>query len=214
MFIDETAVKTNLTRLRGRSLRGRKLTMDAPFGSWGTQTRIAGLTHDALIAPWVIKGAMNGPAFAAYIREVLVPEIEPGTVVIQDNLATHKNKEAAEALHAHGCWFLFLLPLEGEHTKMDDVLLKGGKVGVRDMANFAQRKVLNFLAQENCSRAPPLVENKKGREKRSPFRMSWDARLRRSMPSVQDGIQTRCGALRRPDLLWCGCTANASTAEW
>jgi len=69
--------------------------MDAPFGSWGTQTLIAGLTSDALIAPWVIKGAMDGPAFAAYIREVLVPEIVPGTVVILDNLATHLERVAA-----------------------------------------------------------------------------------------------------------------------
>ena len=53
---------------------------------------------------------MDGPAFAAYIREVLVPEIEPGTVVILDNLATHRNKEAAQALRDHGCWFLYLPP--------------------------------------------------------------------------------------------------------
>ncbi len=81
VFIDETAVKTNLTRLRGRAKRGERLTMDTPFGSWGTQTLIAGLTHDALIAPWVIKGAMDGPAFAAYIRDVRVPEVTPGTVI-------------------------------------------------------------------------------------------------------------------------------------
>lgn len=36
---------------------------------------IAGLIQDALIAPWVIKGAMGGPAFTAYMRDVLVPEI-------------------------------------------------------------------------------------------------------------------------------------------
>src|SRR6056297_2840040 len=36
------SVKTNLTRLRGRTLRGERLTMDAPFGSRGTQTLIAG----------------------------------------------------------------------------------------------------------------------------------------------------------------------------
>lgn len=99
--MDETAVKTNLARLRGRAKRGQRLTMDAPFGSWGTQTLIAGLTQDALIAPWVIKDAMDGPAFAAYIREVLVPEIVLGTVVILDNLATHRNKEATQALRDH-----------------------------------------------------------------------------------------------------------------
>ena len=74
VFIDETSVKTNMTRLRGRSPYGTRLTSSAPFGAWGTQTFIAGLTHDSLVAPWVIKGAMNGDAFAAYVRDVLVPE--------------------------------------------------------------------------------------------------------------------------------------------
>ena len=110
VFIDETAVKTNLTRLRGRARRGARLTRDAPLGSWGTQTLIAGLTQDALIAPWVIEGAMDGPAFAACIREVPVPEVTPGTVVILDNLATHRNREAAQALRDHGCRFLCLPP--------------------------------------------------------------------------------------------------------
>ena len=100
VFLDETSVKTNLTRIRGRALRGSRLTASAPFGSWGTQTLIAGLGPSDLIAPWVIKGAMDGPAFVAYIRNVLIPEIEPGTVVVLDNLATHKNKEAEAALRA------------------------------------------------------------------------------------------------------------------
>ncbi len=39
------------------------------------------------VAPWVIKGAMDGPAFAAYVEKVLVPELSPGSVVILDNLA-------------------------------------------------------------------------------------------------------------------------------
>src|SRR5699024_9801162 len=61
VFIDETSVKTNLTRLRGRARRGTGLSIDAPFGSWATQTRIAGLTPDALIAPWCIKGRNGQP---------------------------------------------------------------------------------------------------------------------------------------------------------
>ncbi|WP_170419711.1 transposase [Ruegeria atlantica] len=75
-----------------------------------TQSLIAGLAHDALIAPWVIKGTTCDPAFAAYIREVLAPEIEPVTAVILDNLATYRNKEAAQALRDHVCWFLYLPP--------------------------------------------------------------------------------------------------------
>ena len=75
VFIDETSIKTNLTRLRGRSLCGKRLEMTAPFGAWGTQTFIAGLTHDSLIAPWVIKGAMNGEAFATYMMFDALAEV-------------------------------------------------------------------------------------------------------------------------------------------
>lgn len=110
VFIDETSVKTNLVRLRGWSPKGQRLEMDAPFGSWGTQTFIAGLTHEAMIAPWVIEGSMDAEAFKTYITYVLIPELQPGTVVILDNFATHKNKEAAKILKQAGCWFLFLPP--------------------------------------------------------------------------------------------------------
>ena len=110
VFIDETSVKTNLTRQYGRSLCGKRLEMDAPFGAWGTQTFIAGLKHDNLIAPWVIKGAMDGEAFEAYVRNVLAPELQPGTVVICDNLATHYNQATAATLREVGCWFLYLPP--------------------------------------------------------------------------------------------------------
>ena len=39
-------------------------------------------------------------AFAAYIRDVLAPELEPGTVVICDNLAAHRNKDAAAEFYS------------------------------------------------------------------------------------------------------------------
>ena len=90
VFIDETAVKTNLTRLRGRAPVGERLYGVAPFGKWGTQTFIAGLTQNALIAPRVITGAINGPAFDTCIETQPAPALDPGTVVILDNLSTHK----------------------------------------------------------------------------------------------------------------------------
>ena len=34
IFIDESATKTNMTRLRGRSPRGERLRMSAPCGHW------------------------------------------------------------------------------------------------------------------------------------------------------------------------------------
>lgn len=108
VFVDETSVKTNMCRLRGRSLRGERLRGDAPFGKWHTQTFIAGLRCDGIVAPWLVNGAMDGAAFEAYVETQLAPALNPGDVVILDNLNVHNNRRAAAALAERGAWFLFL----------------------------------------------------------------------------------------------------------
>jgi transposase len=108
VFIDETSVNTKMTRLRGRARKGKRLKASAPFGKWGTQTFIAGLRHDALTAPWVIPGAMDREAFNIYIETQLAPTLQPGDVVILDNLSVHKGATAVAAMRARGPWMLFL----------------------------------------------------------------------------------------------------------
>src|SRR3546814_12514332 len=75
VFVDETSVKTNMTPLRGRSLRGARLLADAPFGKWRTQTFIAGLRQDGIVAPWTIEGEMDSAAFEAYVRTQLASRV-------------------------------------------------------------------------------------------------------------------------------------------
>ena len=156
VFIDETSVKTNLTRLRGRSWRGQRLSMDAPFGAWGTQTFIAGLTPDALIAPWVIKRAMDGDAFTAYVERVLVPELVPGTVVILDNLPTHKNADAAKAVRKAGCWFLFLPPYSPDLNPIEMAFSKLKahlrRIGARSFSQMfdAIAEVCDLFTPDEC----------------------------------------------------------------
>lgn len=110
VFIDETSTNTKMTRLRGRALRGARLAASAPFGHWATQTFIAGLRSDGLTAPWVIDGPMNRKLFDHYVQTQLAPTLEPGDVVILDNLAAHKSARAAEVLRTRRAWFLFLPP--------------------------------------------------------------------------------------------------------
>lgn len=108
IFIDETSVKTNMCRIRGRAPRGQRLKGQTPFGKWSTQTFIAGLRCDELIAPFLVDGAMDGDAFDVYIETQLAPVLRPADVVILDNLNVHKSPRAAAALAARGAWFLFL----------------------------------------------------------------------------------------------------------
>lgn len=108
VFIDETSINTKMTRLRGRARRGQRLKAKAPYGKWGTQTLIAGLRHEGLSAPWVIPGAMDRAAFNTYVETQLAPTLQPGDVVILDNLSVHKSAVAEAVVRARGAWMLFL----------------------------------------------------------------------------------------------------------
>ena len=109
IFLDETSVNTKMTRLRGRSRRGQRLRMSAPFGHWKTHTFLAGLRCNELCAPWIIDGPITRLAFEAYIETQLAPTLRKGDVVILDNLAIHKSEKAAQCLKQRGAWFLFYL---------------------------------------------------------------------------------------------------------
>ena len=110
IFLDETRTTTKMTRLRGRARRGVRLKATAPFGHWATQTFIAGLRCDGLVAPWVIDHPMNTETFDIYVETQLAPTLQKGDVVILDNLSSHKSAKAEASLKQRGAWFLFLPP--------------------------------------------------------------------------------------------------------
>ena len=110
VFIDETSLKTNLVKTTGWAPVGKRLIDHAPFGHWHTQTFIAGLAQDGLIAPWVLDGAMNRDSFDTYVARELAPALRPGQIVVADNLSSHKSSPALALLRAQGCDLIFLPP--------------------------------------------------------------------------------------------------------
>ncbi len=82
MFLDETSATTNMVRRYSWGPRGGRLLDAAPWGRWTTGTFVAGLCVESGVAPFVIGGAMDGPAFRTYVAEVLTPELQDGDVVV------------------------------------------------------------------------------------------------------------------------------------
>jgi transposase len=58
----------------------------------------------------VLDGPMTGPAFLAYVRQVLVPTLRQGDIVVMDNLPAHKIAEIRAAICAAGAQVLLLPP--------------------------------------------------------------------------------------------------------
>ena len=102
VFIDETGTWTNMARLRGRAKRGRRVIGRVPWGHWKTVTFVAALRHDEITAPFVIDRPMNAVIFIEYVRRCLMPTLNPGDIVIMDNLSAHKVKPIRQIIEAAG----------------------------------------------------------------------------------------------------------------
>ena len=124
VFVDETWVKTNMTRSRGWSRRGTPLLAKAPHGHWQTMTFLAGLRHDRIVAPCVIDGPINGVSFTAWVSQFLVPTLKPGDIVIADNLGSHKGKPVRAAIRNVGAKLFFLPPYSPDLNPIEMVFAK------------------------------------------------------------------------------------------
>ena len=102
VFLDETGITTNLLRRYGRAPRGARVHDHAPCGRWQTSTFLAALRVTGLTAPGVFDGAIDGESFRAYIEQILVPTLQPGDIVIADNLGAHKVAGIQRAIQAAG----------------------------------------------------------------------------------------------------------------
>ena len=95
VFIDETAVSTNMVRLRGRAPRGVRVIGAVPLGRWQTITFVAALRHNKMVAPMVVEGAMTGEMFLAYVENCLVPTLRRNDIVVMDNCRVHRGPALA-----------------------------------------------------------------------------------------------------------------------
>ena len=120
VFIDETWASTNMARRHGRCARGERLRVGVPHGHWKTTTFVAGLRSRGIAAPFVLDGPINRIAFETYVDKVLVPELEPGDIVIMDNLSSHKGPRVREMIEAAGATLLFLPPYSPDFNPIEN----------------------------------------------------------------------------------------------
>jgi transposase len=110
VFIHETWAKTNMTRTYGRSRLGTRLLQKVPFGRWQTTTFLGALRVSGFIAPLTIDGPITGPMFRSWVEQHLAPVLQPGDIVVMDNLSSHKVTGVREAIEAVGAELRYLPP--------------------------------------------------------------------------------------------------------
>ena len=129
MFLDDSAVLTDMARRHGRSPRGQRATAKVPFGNW---KRLSVLGIEGVLATMSIEDATDGATLAAYLEQVLLPvlrERKPDAVLVMDNLRAHKTPKVQAVLDRSGFAYRYmpsyspdLSPIEPGWAKMKSCL--------------------------------------------------------------------------------------------
>ncbi len=144
-----------MARRHGRAPRGQRLRCSVPNGHWKTTTFVGALRLTGMTAPMVLDGPMNGAWFLAYVQQVLAPTLNPGDVVIMDNLAAHKSTPIKDAIEAVGARLLFLPPyspdlnpIENAFAKLKAMLRKAAARAIDQLWDAIARIIETYSPQE------------------------------------------------------------------
>jgi transposase len=110
IFLDESGVSTQMTRLYARCTGGARIHETTPDGRWKILTILGAISIRGMIATMTIEAATDREIFLAYLDEVLCPKLRPGDVVVMDNLSSHKVKGVRERIETAGAQLLYLPP--------------------------------------------------------------------------------------------------------
>ena len=133
VIVDETGSNIGLTPLYAWAPKGQRAHGSVPRNYGKNTTLLASLSLSGMGAAMILEGATDTLAFESYIEQVLAPSLQPGQIVVMDNLSAHTGPKVRQAIQAKGCHLLFLpsyspdlSPIEGAFSKLKAFLRRVG----------------------------------------------------------------------------------------
>lgn len=133
-----------MSRRYARAPRGERATVVERFDTGGNVSVIFALTWQGVRVPFVIKGAINGEVLELYVRHFLAPQLQPGDIVIWDNVPTHKNQQVVALIEAAGAR-LEPLPAYSPDLNAIEECISKVKAELRRLQADTLRKLRNAL---------------------------------------------------------------------
>jgi len=165
IFLDESGVSTQMTRLYARWTGGARIHETTPDGRWKILTILGAISSRGMIATMTIEAATDREIFLAYLDEVLCPNLRPGDVVVMDNLSSHKVTGVRERIEAEGARLLYLPPYSPDLNPIEKAwaklkqLLRAAKARTKEALDQAIAQNLPLLATEDAKAWFPLPFN-------------------------------------------------------
>ena len=110
VYVDESGMNDNDFYPYAYSCKGKRFYEAHPGHYKKRLSMIGGLCKDQFQAPFIFEGHCNTQVFEAYVANILVPSLQPGTTVIIDNASFHRSSKIQTLIESANCRLLFLPP--------------------------------------------------------------------------------------------------------
>lgn len=142
VFLDEFGATTTMQRTHGRAAPGERVVTTVPHGHWKMISTIAAMSIDGIVASASFDGATDTELFLTFVREALVHILEPGQVLVMDNLPAHKSPRIDQLIEATGARVLRLPPYSPDFNPIEMAISKVKTV----LRKLARRSVDGLFA--------------------------------------------------------------------
>jgi transposase len=107
-YLDECGVSHGMHNPYARAPRGEPVYADIAGARRGRTSVISASTGNGLVRPFTSGGHCNGDVVPTYFKEMLLPFIPGGSVIVLDNASSHTSPELRALVGSSGCPLLFL----------------------------------------------------------------------------------------------------------
>jgi transposase len=145
-----------MTPLYARAPSGQRAYGQVPRNRGSNISLLASLSKEGMKAAMTLDGSVDGPAFDAYVEQLLLPTLQAGQTVILDNLKVHKSAKALALIKQAGCQVQYLPsyspdlnPIESAFSKIK-TLLHQAKARSRQLLDAAIASALTAITPHDA----------------------------------------------------------------
>jgi transposase len=135
-----------MTRTRARSPKGLRAETVEAFNRGQNISTIAAMGLGGVCAPMSIEGAINTEVFDLYVEHMLVPVLQPGDILLLDNVKFHYSAQAISLIEAAGAEVLHIPAYSPDFNPIEECISKI-KETLRSRKARTKRKLYNALAK-------------------------------------------------------------------
>lgn len=124
VFIDESGVNTDLTRIYGRAINGERCVDKVPLSTPQNTTILSSVRYNGETVYTIYPRGTTSDKFIDYLKNILAPTLHKNDIVVMDNMSTHHSKKVQKIIEELKINVVYLPPYSPDFNPIEKMWSK------------------------------------------------------------------------------------------